>query len=67
MRKVFVLFAVVMLMLLSCCKGGNKARMVAYEFTYKGHTYINFNDRQHAYSTQVVHSPDCKKCLDMFD
>lgn len=35
------------------------------EFTYKEHEYIRFaTDR---YSSGYVHSPECKKCLAMFD
>ena len=38
------------------------------EFNYKGHDYIKFNE-QFGYKgfAGVVHSPECKKCLDKFD
>ena len=67
MKKVFLFVIIAVMALVSCSKQDSASRISVYEFNYKGHTYIEFDDRQHAYSTQILHSPDCKKCFDMFD
>lgn len=38
-----------------------------YEFKYKDHDYIMFQQSARPFRMGVVHNPECRECLKMFD
>lgn len=70
-----IIFALTILILTSCkyesrypiqgkIEEGKCPLMYITEFTYKGHEYIYFHN---SYQAGVVHNPECKKCLEVYD
>ena len=75
MKKIlFILISICLFT--SCCynEGTKKVSTVegiggeiyVKEFTYKGHTYIEFKDKG-LDGQGYVHDPDCQECLNKFD
>lgn len=74
--KKLVLFYLSLIILFSSCgekhdtlSVGEYSKIKTREFTYKKHTYIYFvysecNGRD---AQEIVHDPDCKYCLSLYD
>ena len=63
-KKIFLLVPITTLQQLSSCKDNGEATVTT--FIYKGHTYLNMQAPNRTGWT-IIHDPECKKCLDIFD
>ena len=64
-KKVFLLLPITLtLLLLSSCKDNGDIKVTT--FKYNGHTYLNMQ-APNSHSKTIVHDPECRKCLDIFD
>lgn len=74
MKKLFIitLIGIIDIVCFSSCDNAQtnltseQPAMCYKEFKYKGHDMVFFKYKW-GYSGNVIHSPECKKCFDLYD